>query len=372
MRIVQLIDNLYWGGAQRMLSMLTRELAHRQIETVVVSLDIIDADAHYAQQIRDNQIEVVAMVGTQLLDFARIRRLIHFFRQRNIDLIHTHLSYANIIGVLAGRLAGLPVVVTLHSTGIDRRFYHPVRHRLETMALRSIGCHVTAVGHAVAQAQQARVGEKKTIKVIPNAMAIMPDLASSERQKLRLSITGKNEGAILISVGRLTPDKGYSDMLVAFEKILRIHPDTSLLIAGEGDLMGALLEQTRSLGIEKQVFLLGARDDIPSLLKASDMYISASHREGMSMSLLESMAAALPTVTTNVGDAPRMFTDATGILVEPHRPDILAEAVNTLLSDPVRMQVMGRAACERIIAQYGLEPWTNVYVNLYEHMMEAR
>jgi glycosyltransferase involved in cell wall biosynthesis len=372
MRIVQLIDNLYWGGAQRMLSMLTRELTQRQIETIVVSLDIVDADAHYAQQIRDNQIEVVPMAGNRLLDLARIKRLIQFFRQRNIDLVHTHLSYANVLGVLAGRLAGLPVVVTLHSTGIDRRFYHPVRHRLETMALRSIGCHVTAVGYAVAQAQQARVGEKKTITVIPNAMTILPDLTSSDRQKLRISLTGKDEGVILISVGRLTLDKGYSDMLIAFEKIFRVHPDASLLIAGDGDLMGALQEQARSLGIEGQVFFLGARDDVPSLLKASDVYISASHREGMSMSLLESMAAGLPTVTTNVGDAPRMFTDVTGILVEPHRPDSLAEAVNTLLSDPIRMQNMGRAACERIMAQYGLEAWTNAYVNLYEHVMEAR
>lgn len=58
-------------------------------------------------------------------------------------------------------------------------------------------------------------------------------------------------------------------------------------------------------------FFLGARDDVPLLLKASDMYVSASYREGMSMSLLEAMAASLPTVATSVGDAPRMFDEGT-------------------------------------------------------------
>jgi glycosyltransferase involved in cell wall biosynthesis len=168
----------------------------------------------------------------------------------------------------------------------------------------------------------------------------------------------------------LIPDKGYSDMLIAFEKISRTNPGVSLLIVGDGNLRNTLQEQIRSLGIEGRALLLGPQDDIPSLLSASDMYISASHREGMSMSLLEAMAAGLPTVTTDVGDASMMFTDATGILVEPHSPDHLADAVNALLSDPARMKSMGRAAREHLMAQYGLETWTNKYMTLYSHILK--
>ena len=371
MRVVQLIDNLYWGGAQKMLSMLVHELINHQVEVIVVGLDD-GAGAHYVQEICDDGIEVVSMPGTSLLDFMRIKRLVHFLRHRNIDLIQTHLSYANILGVLAGRLAGLPVIVTLHSTGVDRRYYHPLRHRLETMAFRSMGCHVVAVGYAIADAQQDRVGRTKPIVVIPNAISTLPELVPSERQKLRLSLTGKDESAILISVGRLSPDKGYSDMLIAFEKILHSYPEASLVIAGKGVLADSLQAQALSLGIEGRVFLLGARDDIPALLRASDIYVSASHREGMSMSLLESMAAGLPTVATNVGDASRMFTDTTGILVEPGHPEYLAEAVNELLADPARMQCMGRAACERVISQYGVDAWTSAYMNLYSRTVDIQ
>ena len=371
MRVVQLIDNLYWGGAQKMLSMLAHELTNHQVEVIVVGLDE-DDDAYYAQQIRDDGVEVVSIKGNSLLDFMRIRRLIRFLKQRKIDLIQTHLSYANILGVLAGRLVGIPVIITLHSTGFDRRHYHPMRYRLETMALRSIGCHVVAVGYAIADAQQDRVGRTKPILVIPNAISTLPELASSDRQRLRLSLTGSDEGAILISVGRLSPDKGYSDMLIAFKEILSSYPETSLVIAGKGVLADSLQAQALSLGIEGRVFLLGARDDIPALLRASDIYVSASHREGMSMSLLESMAAGLPTVATNVGDASKMFTDNTGVLVEPHYPELLAEAVNVLLADPARMKNMGRAAYDRVIAQYGLEAWTDSYRNLYLRTMETQ
>lgn len=369
MRVVQLIDNLYWGGAQKMLSMLAHNLINHQVEVVVVGLDE-EENAYYAQKIRHDGVEVVSITGSSLLDFMRIGRLIRFLRQRHIDLIQTHLSYANILGVLAGRLTRIPVIVTLHSTGVDRRYYHPIRQQLETMALRSIGCHVVAVGYAIAHAQQARVGKTKPIMVIPNAMMTLPDLSLSERKKLRLSLTGRDESAILISVGRLSPDKGYSDMLIAFEKILHSYPETSLVIAGKGLLADALQAQARSLGIERQVFFLGARDDIPDLLRASDIYISASHREGMSMSLLESMAAGLPTVATNVGDASMMFNDITGILVEPGYPEHLAEAVNTLLDNPARMRSMGIAAYKRVVEQYGLEAWTDAYKNLYLRTME--
>jgi L-malate glycosyltransferase len=108
------------------------------------------------------------------------------------------------------------------------------------------------------------------------------------------------------------------------------------------------------------------------LLRASDIYVSASHREGMSMSLLESMAAGLPTVATNVGDASKMFTDTTGVLVEPHHPELLADAVNALLADPAQMQSMGRAACEYVLVQYGLEAWTDAYMNLYLRATETQ
>lgn len=365
MRIVQIIDNLYWGGAQKMLSMLVHELVSRQIDVVVVDLAADDAASYYAKKLREDGVDVISVAGARLLNLNRIARLIRFIRQGNFDLVQTHLSSANMLGVLAGRMAGLPVISTLHSTGVHRRYYNPNRYRLESMALRSKGCQVVAVGHAVAEMQQLRVGKGKNIVVIPNAMTAFPDLAPMERQKLRSSLIGDREGVILISVGRLSPDKGYTDMLTAFATTMQSHPSVFLVIAGSGPLADPLKAQALSLGIEDNVFFLGTRDDVPSLLKASDMYVSASYREGMSMSLLEAMAAGLPIIATNVGDAPRMFTQGSGILIQPGSPDLLAETVNLLLANPSRMRNMGDAAYERVVTQYGLEAWANLYINLY-------
>lgn len=370
MRVVQIIDNLDWGGAQKMMSLLARELVARQVKVVAIGLDGDDDGAHYKKVLLDYGIDVLPVTGKYLLDLKRITTLIHLMRQGEIDLIQTHLSYANILGVLAGRLAGLPVVVTLHSTGVDRRYYHPVRYRLETLALRCIGCRVVAVGHTVAKTQQMRMGSKKRITVIPNAMTVFPEMPSLERDKFRLALIGRSDGSILISVGRLSPDKGYADMLTAFAMTLQSHPSASLVIVGEGLLADELKLQASSLGIEKNVFFLGARDDVPLLLKASDMYVSASYREGMSMSLLEAMAASLPTVATSVGDAPRMFDEGTGILIQPGNPSELAEAIHSLLVDPTRMHKMGSEACKRVVAEYGLASWVSAYINLYREMLQ--
>jgi glycosyltransferase involved in cell wall biosynthesis len=368
MRVLQLIDNLHWGGAQKMVSMLAYELVARQVQVVVAGLDADDIDAYYAQVLRSYGIDIVTVAGP-LFDLKRIGNLIRFIRHGNFDLVQTHLSYANMVGVLAGRLAGLPVIVTLHSTGVDRRYYHPVRYRLETMALRCPGCHIVAVGYTVAEMQQSRVGRKKDIKVVPNAMTIFPELHPLEKQKLRLGLIGRDEGPVLISVGRLSPDKGYADMITAFAITVRDYPTACLIIVGEGVMTDSLKSQTRSLDIEQNIFFLGARDDVPKLLKASDMYVSASHREGMSMSLLEAMAAGLPTVATRVGDAPKMFTEGSGVLVQPEDPNQLAKAINSLLADPARMREMGRAAGERVVTKFGLKAWADEYINLYRNIL---
>lgn len=78
-----------------------------------------------------------------------------------------------------------------------------------------------------------RMGSKKRITVIPNAMTVFPEMPSLERDKFRLALIGRSDGSILISVGRLSPDKGYADMLTAFAMTLQSHPSASLVIVGE-------------------------------------------------------------------------------------------------------------------------------------------
>ncbi len=365
MRVVQIIDNLRFGGAQKMVSMLSKELLQRKVEVAVVSLDIEDEDAYYAGVLRDMNVEVKSIPGGRLLDINRIQGLLKFVRAGRFDVIQTHLSTSNMLGAFVGKITGLPVISTLHSTGVHRRYYNPLRLRLETLALKDRACQVVAVGYAVADLQKHRLGKQKNIMVIPNAMTAFPDLPHLEREKIRMSIAGSDACTLVITVGRLSPDKGYVDMITALSTIIRDDSSVFLLIVGDGPLSDALHDQVRVLGLEQNVVFLGSRDDVPLLLKSSDMYVSASYREGMSMSLLEAMAAGLPVIATNVGDASRMFTEDSGVLIEPGVPDLLSNSIKSLLSDPAKMQSMARAAYERLTTKFGLDAWANSYIDLY-------
>ena len=118
MRVVHVADSVTVGGAEKQ-SVVFASLAQRHdIETTVVSLSLDDDDLSYAADLRDAGAEVVYLVGSRLLDFSRFLQLLRFLKQNDFDIVHTHMSYGNILGTLCGRLANLPVVSTLHSIGV--------------------------------------------------------------------------------------------------------------------------------------------------------------------------------------------------------------------------------------------------------------
>jgi glycosyltransferase involved in cell wall biosynthesis len=139
-----------------------------------------------------------------------------------------------------------------------------------------------------------------------------------------------------------------------------------LVIAGVGKLFEKAKSQISELQLEHEVNCLGVRTDVPQLLAASDIYVISSHWEGLPMALLEAMMAGLPTVATAVGDIPKVVTPETGIIVPPHDPACLAEALSDLVSTPEKARVMGTAARTRAMQEYSLDTWIKRLTYLYE------
>lgn len=363
MRIAQMIDSLKWGGAQKMMAQLAQALAERRHEITVISLSSA-AGASLADELRAHAIRVVDFPAASLLDPIRLGRLAHFLRREKFDLLHTYLTYANILGVLAGKPAGVPVVASLRSTATDPRFYHPVRYRLESWLLRFGARGVMANGYSIAEANQRRLRHKR-ILVIPNAVAVPPLLSAAERAAVRAGLLPEPNRLMLISVGRLSPPKGFSDLLAAFAEVRQAHPSAFLVIVGEGALRPELERQAASLGLSQDLLLTGARNDVPRLLAASDLFVNASRWEGLSVAILEAMAAGLPVVATGVGDTPHIVVVGTGVVVPPQHPARLAEALRALLDQPQALSVMGSAAREHILRHYSLAAWVEQFLIWY-------
>lgn len=368
-RVAIVIDTLRVGGAQKLVANFTLAAAAHDIKPTVICLS---KDNHpiITDSMKASGVRIVAFSSSSLLDLGRLIRLIRFLRDEKFDLIHAHLSYANILGCLAGYCAGIPVITTLHNTEFDPRQRSGLIVRLEEGILRYFARRIIAVGYGVADAFRARLGSRK-VDVIPNGIPVSHPISLETRQKLRREIAGNEDRVVLIAVGRFVQQKGYEDLIMAFAILHQGNPRPFLAIAGAGPLFDQIKRKISELQLEDSVNCLGVRSDISQLLAASDIYASSSYWEGLPVAILEAMMAGLPIVATAVGDIPKVLTPETGIIVPPHQPARLAYALSDLLSAPEKVRVMGNAARARAMQEYSLDIWMKRLVVVYEETLSA-
>jgi len=363
LHIVQIIDNLIIGGAQKLLVTLASQAEANRLELTIVSLSL-NNDRVILDELASLGTKVIIFPAQHLLDLRCIFRLSRFLSGKNFDLVQCHLTYANIIGTLCGRLASLPVVTTLHSTEDVLQEFHTFIGVLETWTIRHLAKRVVAVGYSIADSFQERL-RGRAIDVIPNAVPIPARITEKERLELRKEITGDMGKKIVISVGRIALPKGYEDLVTAFSFLVPSHPNLVLILIGDGPLFEEIRNLISRLSLEKNVLLLGAREDVPRLLAASDLYVSSSHWEGLPLAILEAMMAGLPIVATRVGDIPSVVTADIGLVVPPHQPESIAEAIAKLLDEPANLRQMGAAGRALAVEQYSPQAWMERLSNFY-------
>jgi glycosyltransferase involved in cell wall biosynthesis len=360
---MQVIDLLQWGGAQKMQVFLAEQLNAHNVELTVASLNA-SADSPVPEFLRQHGARVVIFPFPKFLSIRSFWGLFNFVRREKFDLIHAHLTYANIFGTLIGRMTGTPVIASLRTAGYDPRYHRPLRQFIETVVVKYGAQRIMANGQVVAELGSKRFAPRR-IDVIPNAIALPEPLPIEERTALRTKLTGDATRPIVISVGRLDLPKGFPDLLEAFDVVRKTHPRAALLLAGDGPLREQLDRQVGELGLEGHVFLLGQRDDVGTLLEASDLYVTSSHWEGLPVSVLEAMAAGLPVIATTVGELPYLVVRQAGSLVPPRQPERLAAEINNLLLNPERMESMGTAGREHIRKNFSPEVWVRQLLTLY-------
>ena len=360
MRVAQLIDSLYVGGAERLqLTYAEAAITRGEIPTVI-SLARFPGTP-IPDQVRASGARLVEITGRNLVDPKRFAQLVSFLHRERFDALHAHLTSAIILGVLAGWLTHTPVVATLHNTMPDDHIF------LETIMLFLGAKRIIAVGDVVAQAYQKRLPGRR-IEVIYNPVQPNIQISEVERLALRHELSGETSRPIIVSVGRLEPQKGMFDLLSAMAFLRVTHDEAILLIVGQGSLKKELENKIDELGLRENVRLLGVRDDIPRILAASDIFALASHWEGMPISVLEAMSARLPVVATYVGDIPQIVTPATGLLVEPHRPQEFAETLQILLDDPAKRIVLGEAGQALIASRHSPDRWLDSLSRVYSQL----
>jgi len=366
MRIAQMLDTLNWGGAQKMQLFLVQSLLPLGIEVTVISLRQ-SPNSSVSAELEAAGAKVITFPFPRLFSPGSFWKLVQFLRREKFDLLQAYLTYSNIIGTLAGKLSGTPVIASLRNAGVDEKRYTSQRAAIETFVLRHLAKHVIANGYGVADFWQKRLGNL-SIDVLVNSIDDISPLNEEERRALRIKLVGSSERILILSVGRLTYQKGFHDLLQAFHKIHERFPLAALIIAGEGSMYEELLSRIQKMQLQEHVFLLGVRDDVPKLLGAADIYVNSSYWEGTPVSVLEAMAAGLPIVATLVGETPHLLEAGAGILVSPGNPEVMANALFDLLGDSQKRHFLGLAALSRVRSSYNRMAWTQKLLTYYANV----
>jgi glycosyltransferase involved in cell wall biosynthesis len=232
--------------------------------------------------------------------------------------------------------------------------------------MRYLSSRIVAVGYRVAES----LGGDK-LRIIPNGIPEPEPVSAEVRNKVRRELAGDSLAAIIIAVGRFAAPKGYEDLVDAFALLHRKDRRPVLVMVGEGRLLQSIRGRVESLGLQACVRMLGHREDVAQLLAASDLFASASHREGLPIAVLEGMMAGLPVVATDVGDMSRLVTEETGRIVPTHRPDLLAQALGELLAAPEMLHAMGQAAHRRAVLEYSVDLCVDRHIALYREVIDS-
>jgi glycosyltransferase involved in cell wall biosynthesis len=371
-RVAIIIDSLKIGGAQRLISAYASTASAHGLQPVIITMR--EGGAPYlVDSIRSSGTRVITLQAPTLFSVRRLRQLITIIKDEKVDIVQTHLIYSNILGSLAAHFAGVAVIATLHSTTVRVGLKSWILKLIENYCLRRFATRILAVGRVVADFHRDSYGDRH-IDVIPNGIP-KPEIQEiqeiEERDRLRQEITGDGSDSIIITVGRFSRAKGYEDMIEAFNLLHQRASSPKLLMVGSGGNVNSIKAQIDSLNLTQSVILAGERDDVNQLLALSDVYASSSHREGLPLAVLEAMMVGLPVVATSVGDIPNVVTEETGVVVPPHRPELLAAALEELLKNPEKRQAMGRAAQLRAQNEYSVDAWMKRHLDLYNKVLSS-
>ena len=295
-------------------------------------------------------------------------KLFRVVRRIRPQVVHSFLPLATSMGALAGRVANVPSII------ISRRALgtHQERHSM----LKPLDRFANALSHRVTV--NSKAVWKDTIQrdhidplkltLIYNGVDSEPfDSARSERTTVRRQLGLKDNEPVIIAVANMIPYKGHADLIAAAKQVLATIPESRFLLAGEDrGILKDLKDQVNSLEISERVMFLGQRNDVPQLLAASDLSVLASHEEGFSNVVLESMAAGLPVVATGVGGNREAVLDGvTGWLVSPGDPEAMAEKIVLTLNDLAGAKIKGDQGRLRVKQLFTVEQMVDAHLELY-------
>lgn len=356
-RILHIIQSLGNGGCENMLlrtlPRLTGEFEHHIIT--------LHALGELAPQFSAKGITVTTIHQAGILDFPSYKRLLTEVQKFSPNVIVTYLFHADMIGRLfLQRKITTPCIPFLRTTYNHPRYFVA---RLCEWITKPLVKQYLANSEAVKNFYVKHIGvHPEKVTVIPNGLDIDYFDSINPDQKLKELLGIKADDFVIICVANLHINKGHRYLLEAFENIYSEHPNTHLLVVGDGTEHKNLIFQIKNYSSKNNISFLGRRTDVPALLKISNCFILPTLFEGQSNAILEAMASGLPVITTDIPENQELINHKqNGWLVPSKSITALTKAIETLYSDSSLQKILTIKANFTLRNHFSLETSANKF-----------
>ncbi len=365
-KIFHLITRLTNGGAVNTLT------------NIVTNIEGYDIVVGYGSEYDSECISKLENSGIETVQFPLMRHynpitsvgavvsISKYIKKQNFDIVHTHSTEAGIIGRTSANLVGIPNIIhTIHGVPFtdDRNKLLNKFVEICEMKVAPWTTVLVSIADVISEEYLSRgIGSLDQYQTIYCGINVDQFRNAEALDNL------PGDGIRILMVGRLAEGKGFDVLLDAAESI--DYPDLSIIIVGDGPLRNHLESEIIDRGLIDNVFLLGYREDIPSIMAASDIFVLPSYREGTPLVIYEAMAAGLPVIATNIAGIPeQIIDDQSGYLIPTGNSKELCSAIDLLVKKRQKRRSFGRNNQIRV-DRFSVENMVQEYQGLYDGMIE--
>ena len=385
-KLAHLIARMGTGGAEENTCYTIQGLDKAKYE-----IDLIVGDefgSQYERIFKKEKIKVIQIsrfIGNLNFwyDISLFLNLIKIFYRNRYDIVHTHGTKAGIIGRIAARITGVPIIIHgLHGSALDAfssKWLNILFLYLERLAGYFTDAHISVSTILSQNYLKQKIGKPERYYTVRSGMELgsfsRDNEPGIEAKRKELSIG--SDDFVLGNISRLELLKGHSLLLKAFKILTEQEKDKSrriiLMIIGDGEEKENIYQDIKELGLEKSVILKGYRNDIPNILAVVDLLVHTSFREGLPRVMVQAAATGVPMVAFNVDGIPEIIRDDyNGFLVEPKNINQLVEKITIYLRKPELLKMHGDNSKRVVKNRWTIEGMVKGTDKIYSKLIEGK
>jgi glycosyltransferase involved in cell wall biosynthesis len=345
-----------YGGAQQVLYLI-QGLIQRGV-ACALACERAAAIADPARQLGATVFEIPHAAGPKL-----IWRLPQLVRQHAIDIVHLHSRRgADDFGILGARLSGAKVVL---SRRVDNRQPRAL------LAIKQHGIdHTIAISRAIRRVLLHDGMDRHRLSCVPSAIDLSKTHTEGDPNFIRRYFNVPEETRIIAMAAQFIERKGHHTLIQAMPRVVQAHPQTRVVLFGQGPLRASVEAAVHRLGLDDYVVFAGFEADLTPFWPGVDVLAHPAYREGLGIALLEAAAAGVPIVAGRAGGIPEIVRDGeTGRLIEPGDHHALAEALIALLNDPNRRAALAAQGRQRVAERFSIDAMVAGNLTVYRKLL---